>query len=121
MSVIEQRLKDHTEAVARLFQSQHLAASLEEIHERAVVRVDSSDRCAFGANTSKEDPSNVGGRPPIRTDIHDPSTGQTVQPNINRFHEDRPADGFPTMQRERSTASAGPRLHQSNFIQELSE
>lgn len=126
--MIEQRLANHSDVVARLFQDQHCATIQEEIQEQAGTRDNPSDESASGARASKEGTLCERDPPPTCTVIYDPSRGQTTQPNIDELPEDGPAGGAVagnSMQHESlqpmSAASQGSRLHLSDFIQNVSE
>jgi hypothetical protein len=84
-SVIEQRLRNHRDVVARLFQDQHRATIQEEVPERAVPQDNPPDETFSGAWASKEETLAGRNQPPTLTDGHGPSSGQRTQLNNNKL------------------------------------
>jgi hypothetical protein len=127
MAMIEQRLMSHRDAVARLFPDQHCSANQEEVME-VLEEAGTRDRGSASGVSAYKEALREGDRAPNWTDIYDPSSDQTVQPNIDELPKDGLASDAVAENRMQhdsqesiSAASQGFRLHISDFIQNLSE
>jgi hypothetical protein len=128
MLVVEQRLTNHHDVVAQLFQDQPHATLQEEAPKPGGARGNPLGEATSEARASREETLSDRDRPPTRGDTHQPNSDQTTPPIIEELHEKGEAGGSVsgnTMQHENpqpmSTASQAPRLHLSDFVQNLSE
>jgi hypothetical protein len=118
MSVIEQGLVNHREVVAQLFQNQHPATSQEETPKPVVVWDGPPDGYPDRAGASKDKAA----------DPHDLSIDRTARSKSSEPCQSGRADGSTVdvstqhaSPQALNAASQGSRLHQSDFIQDLSE
>lgn len=119
MSVIEQRLRNHRDIVARLFQDQHRATIQGEVPEQAVPQDNSPDGTASGARASKK--ATLAGRnqPPTLMDGQGPSSGQRTQSNNAKLRGSGLARG--SIAGSGSISSNRAERFRADFIQLLSE
>ncbi|OKP12443.1 hypothetical protein PENSUB_1928 [Penicillium subrubescens] len=118
MSVLEQGLMHHREVVAQLFQNQHPATSQEETPKLVEAR----------DGPLAEYPDSVGASEEKALEPLDPSNDRTLRSKTTELRYNGSVDSSTAdistqhaSPQAMNAASQGSRLHQSDFIQDLSE